>query len=64
MFIIIELIFGVFEEIYACAFYDDVAQLISSNNINEYSLYQFINGKLILLRSVNENGYVISVKDV
>ena len=64
MFIIIEFIFGIFEGIYACSFYDDVAQLISSNNINEYSLYQFINGKLILLRSVNENGYVIRVEDV
>lgn len=64
MFIIIEFIFGMFEDIYAFSSYDDVLQAISSNRIAEYSLYQFINDKLILLRSVNENGYVITVKEV
>lgn len=64
MFIIIEFVFGIYQDIHVFSFYDEVLQLISSNRIHEYSLYQFINGKLILLRSVNENGYVITIKDV
>ena len=64
MFIIIELYFGIYQDIYMSSSYDEALQLISDNKIDEYSLYQVINDHPILIRTVNDGGYVVNIMEV